>query len=156
VVTVGALPVWPELPDVVRELLSDIEREGDDDPLHFRPWDLAGLPTHLQEPVWAWLEEVVVWVNATYAYAPDNVTPPCWQQHPHLAMDLAVLAFAREFAYRTTVTTYPDRWQDQLAAYWQRMRLALPETFLKDCQRGKHGERPSQYEVDAYNSTRLR
>ncbi len=153
-VKIGAVPVWPELPDELRDLLTDIAAEAEDQAPHVRPWELGSLPEPLREPTWAWLDSAVSWINHCYGWKAETVIPACWQQHPHLALDFAVLAFAREFAARSTLTRELRYWHDDLQGFYLRMREAIGETGLKDCQRGKHGERPSSYELEAYQAQR--
>lgn len=153
-VETSALPAWPALPMKLDALLVDIEAEGETDPRHPRPWDLAVLPEPLREPTWQWLGEAVRWMNLCGAWQPDAVIPPCWRRHPHLALELAVLAFGRELAARAPVPDELRDWHDQLHEFHGRMVDALGESGLKDCQRGRHGDRPSTYELDQYEQHR--
>lgn len=141
---------WPALPSVLQDLLSDIEAETEDDPRHARPWDLASLPDELREPVWEWLTKAVRWINGCYAWQPETVIPPCWRQHPHLALDLAVLAFGRELAYRSTKALEPGEWHDSLQTVQTRMVAAIGAVDLTECQKGGHRERPAAYALERH------
>ncbi|MGQ0843489.1 MAG: hypothetical protein ACT4QF_05090 [Sporichthyaceae bacterium] len=144
------IPEWPELSPDLESLLLNIEAEQETGPRHPRPWDLAALPESLREPTWTWLEAAVRWINLCGGWQPTTVVPPCWARHPHLALELAVLAFGREIAARTTLPDHLRDWHVDLQAFQVRMADALGETALKDCQRGKHGDRPSAYELESY------
>lgn len=144
------IPRWPALPPTLKDLLNDIEAETEDDPRHPRPWDLAALPDDLQHVVWEWLPKAVAWVNECYAWQPETVIPPCWREHPHLALELAVLVFGRELAYRSTHTRELSQWHDELHATQGRMNSALGPAGLTDCQRGLHASRPAAYELESY------
>jgi hypothetical protein len=147
-VPVGSVPRWPTLPPALKDLLSSIEGETEDVARHPRPWDLASLPDAYREVVWAWLSEAVTWLNASYAWQPETVIPPCWREHPHLALELAVLAFGRELAYRSTRTREPGEWHDDLSEGWKRMVAAVGELEMTECQRGTHRDRPAAYELE--------
>ena len=58
-----------------------------------RPWDPATCTGRLREELWAWLDQVAIWINEQHLW---NVArpgiPECWPAHPHLVHDLAVLA----------------------------------------------------------------
>ena len=145
------IQAWPRLPDKLAVLLGAIESEGGISPRrHSRPWDLATLPDDLAVPVWAWLHEVVSWLNENHAWQPETVIPPCWPQHPHLTLEVAALAFVRQAAIRSIQPSDLHEWHADLAEFHTRMRDAIGENGLKDCQRGKHSERPSTYELSFY------
>lgn len=141
---------WPALPPPLKDLLDAIEAETEDDPRHPRPWDLALLPDELREVVWEWLPQAVAWINECYAWQPETVLPPCWREHPHLVLELAILAFGRELAYRSTRTQEPSQWHDDLQAVQNRMSAALGTVGLTECQRGLHADRPAAYELERY------
>ena len=143
------VPEWPDLPELVLELLQDIESERDDEPAGVRPWDLAHLPEEAREPVGQWLHDVARWLNRSYAWQAETVIPPCWPQHPHIALDLAVLAFGRLLTYQSATTTHPARWHDDLQAFYHRMGLALG-TGAGDCRAGRHEARPAAVDIATY------
>ncbi len=121
-VTVGAVPPWPALPDELAALLADIAAEEEDQPPYPRPWELGSLPEDLREPTWAWLHAAVTWINSCYGWKAETVIPACWPQHPHLALDLAVLAFTRELAARMTIPRDLRYWHSDLYTFHAQMR----------------------------------
>jgi hypothetical protein len=147
-----AIPRWPALPPVLRDLLADIEAETEDKPRHPRPWDLASLPDAFRDAVWDWLPQAVSWINECYPWQPEVVIPPCWREHPHLALELAVLAFGRELAYRAAGTPEPRQWHDDLHEFHKRMIAAVGTLGLTECQKGSHAVRPAAYQLERYRS----
>lgn len=156
---------WPPLPDVVAAQLAAIAaedeepEEGEDAPAGVdpetgeaiprlvRPWDLSALTGDLEEGVWAWLDDVVMWLNYAYGWQDDQVIPPCWPEHPGLALDLAALSFGRIDAYATSTAAYVGRWHSDWEDCQRRMSAAVGESG-RDCRRDKH-TRPGGYTVDA-------
>jgi hypothetical protein len=141
---------WPKLPEMLAVQLAGMAKEPENGPYHSRPWDLAGLPANLVEPVWTWLGEVVSWLNEHHAWQPETVIPRCWQLHPHIALELATLAFGRLVAVQSKQPHDLFEWHTDLATFYTRMLAATGENGLKDCQRGKHSDRPSSYELAIY------
>lgn len=150
-VVVGAIEPWPPLPVDLAALLDHIAAEDETSPRNVRPWDLSRLPQRLVDPVWGWLEDVVQWINRHHAWQPQHVIPPCWPQHPNVALELAVLAFARQIALRAVVPTDLEQWHRDLAAFHLRLAQSIGEVTLRECQRGRHNGRPSTYELDVYS-----
>lgn len=160
---------WPPLPDLVAKQLEALAAEDEESeesegsegeparqvdeetgeilPRVVRPWDLNHLQGDLEAAVWSWLDDVVMWLNYTYAWQDDQVIPACYPEHEGLALDLAALAFGRLDAYETTTAAYVGRWHSDWEDLQRRMGVALGESG-RDCRRGKH-VRPSQYTVDA-------
>jgi hypothetical protein len=141
---------WPKLPEKVALALALVDSEEPGSVHYPRPWDLSRLENPLADHVWRWLEQVVQWLNVHCAWKPEDVIPPCWSQHPHLALELAVLAFDRQHAIRSQIPAELHQWHLDLAAFHVRTRDAIGETSLKDCQRRNHSERPSNYELALY------
>jgi hypothetical protein len=92
-----------------------------------RPWD----PETCQDPelrheVWAWLEDVVTWLNHEYAWDVAPLIPSCWPSHPHIVHEVAVVADQRRRAmlgvtsdpleewHRYCLTTFIDRMRGRL------------------------------------------
>lgn len=148
------VPAWPMLPNTLDGLLIDIKDEEATGPPHPRPWDLAALPDPLRETTWEWLDGAVRWINLCFGWQPHAVIPPCWRRHLHLAIEIAVLAFGRELARRTAVPDQLRGWHEQLHAFHVRMAEGMGESGLADCQRGRHGDRPSAYELEQYERHR--
>ena len=63
-----------------------------------RPWIPATCPPLLRKVIWQWLDDVAAWLNHEYCWPAKRTIPPCWAQHPHIAHELAVLAFLRNTA----------------------------------------------------------
>jgi hypothetical protein len=102
-----------------------------------RPWDPATCRnTELREQVWAWLEDVVTWLNREYVWDVAGVIPSCWPQHPHLAHEIAVLADQRRAAGTALTSDALEEWHRYaLPAFLDRMR-----TRVKDhCEEGHQG-----------------
>ena len=77
-----------------------------------RPWEPATCTDALlRAELWAWLDQVVHWVNHEHLWDPSDLIPPCWPQHPHLVHELAVLAVERRQASRTTTPDALQQWQ---------------------------------------------
>jgi hypothetical protein len=58
-----------------------------------RPWEPASCTEpRLRAEVWAWLEQVVTWLNHEYVWDIGAMIPSCWPHHPHLVHEIAVLA----------------------------------------------------------------
>jgi hypothetical protein len=127
-------------------LLDWIEAEREDEPRHPRPWDLANLPDHLEPPVWQWLGEAVEWLEACHGWQPERAVPRCWAKHPHLAVELAALLFAREIAFRCSSPAELLSWHADLDQFLRKMPETVGATSLRDCHRNKHrrpaSERP--------------
>jgi len=92
-----------------------------------RPWDPATCADpELRSQLWAWLDEVVVWLNHEHTWDLAGTIPTCWPQHPHLVRELAVLADQRRRAalalssdpledwHRYTLPTFADRMRGRL------------------------------------------
>jgi hypothetical protein len=63
-----------------------------------RPWEPESCPAKLRGEIWAWLDQVVDWLNTEYCWDPDGLIPTCWPHHPHLVHEIAVLADQRRIA----------------------------------------------------------
>lgn len=157
---------WPELPEPVAQQLELIaaqeaseDEEGDGsepvDPITGevitgpvpRPWNLPELDDKLQGLVLGWLDDVVMWLNHSYAWQEEQVIPACWHLHPGLALDLAALSFGRIDAYATATAAYVGRWHSDWEDFQRRMISALGDGG-RDCRRGEHTQ-PSRYTGDA-------
>jgi hypothetical protein len=99
-----------------------------------RPWDPPTCrKTELREQVWAWLENVVTWLNLEYVWDVGAVIPGCWPQHPHLVHEIAVLADQRRRAGTALTSDALEEWHRYaLPSFIDRMR-----TRIKDhCEEG--------------------
>lgn len=89
-----------------------------------RPWDPATCTQPLlRRQVWAWLEEVVTWLNHEYVWDADAGILPCWPQHPHLVHEIAVLADQRYRAGQAFISDALENWHRvSLPAFHDRAR----------------------------------
>jgi hypothetical protein len=125
-----------------------------------RPWDPPTCAnTELREQLWAWLEDVVTWLNHEYVWDVSAVIPTCWPHHPHLVHEIAVLADQRRKA-GTALTSDPlEEWHRYaLPAFIDRMRARIKDHCEEDHQRwpassryARHTNEPSSLErTDSY------
>lgn len=92
-----------------------------------RPWDPPTC-THpdLRLEVWVWLDEVVTWLNHEYVWDTDDYIPTCWNEHPHLVHDIAVLADQRRRAGMANTSDALEDWHRYaLPAFHDRTRQRL-------------------------------
>jgi hypothetical protein len=92
-----------------------------------RPWDPATCTDPpLRAEVWAWLEQVVAWLNHEYTWDLDAMIPSCWSQHPHLVHEIAVLADRRRVAGTALTSDGLEEWhRSVLPQFTDRMRARL-------------------------------
>ena len=92
-----------------------------------RPWDPATCSDpRLRAEVWAWLEQVVTWINSEYVWDVDASIPSCWPEHPHLVHEIAILADQRRRAGTTLTSDALEEWHRySLPAFVDRMRTRL-------------------------------
>ncbi|WP_198540395.1 hypothetical protein [Streptomyces exfoliatus] len=114
------------------------------------PWDLGALGSELLGLVLGWLDESCRWLNATYAWLPEYVIPPCWADHERLAYEVAALAFARIEAYEEPGAVI--LWHEQYDRFITRMNAALGKAG-DDCRVGKHDRRPARFALQAWPSS---
>lgn len=104
-----------------------------------RPWDPATChDADLRAEVWAWLEQVVGWLNREYVWDAAAMIPACWPAHPHLVHELGVLADQRRRAgaaftsdaledwHRYTLPGFLDRMQARLASHCEQGHQPWP------------------------------
>lgn len=114
---------------------SDVQK-AEAGPVHTlpRPWVPSSCPTRLRYAVWTWLDHVAAWYNHQYAWRPDVAIPACWPAHPHLAHELAVLAFLRLEAESATSPGALEEWhRHSRPMFVSRMRDQLgPQACTKN------------------------
>lgn len=105
-----------------------------------RPWIPESLTPALRAELWAWLEQVVPWLNKHYTWQLNNLLPACWYLHPHLILEVATVADLR---YRAGLSMNGDALED-----WH--RYCIPALFdrtrsrmLTICEEG-HQEWPGR------------
>ena len=123
---------FPEPPGGVRHAVYTLRtiRRGDADQIAVlgdvadlpRPWDPGTCPALLREQLWAWCDDVAVWINREYCWRPTAVIPACWPLHPHIAQELPGLAVARWLAGEEDTTP-------EAMALWH--RETLPAFFAR-------------------------
>jgi hypothetical protein len=113
-----------------------------------RPWEPSTCPDHLRAAVWRWCDQVTVWLNTDYAWRPAHLIPACWPRHPHLARELAVLAFLRWEAEEATGPHLLEDWQRySYPMFCDRMANRLGEST---CRTGTHQNWPAESRVTTY------
>lgn len=115
-----------------------------------RPWEPSTCANpELRSQLWAWLEEVVLWLNHEHTWDVASTIPTCWPQHPHLVRELAVLTDQRRRAvlalnsdpledwHRYTLPTFTDRMRTRIKDHCEEGHQAWPG-------RGRHRRADSQ------------
>ncbi len=102
-----------------------------------RPWDPPTCTQpELREQVWAWLEDVVSWLNHEYTWDINGTIPACWPRHPHLVHEVAVLADQRRRAGLALNSDALEEWHRYaLPAFTDRMRSRTKD----HCEEGHQG-----------------
>ena len=91
-----------------------------------RPWEPESCPPKLRGEIWAWLDQVVDWLNTDYCWDPDGLIPACWPHHPHLVHELAVLADQRRLAGQAFTSDLLEEWHRYtLPSFHDRLRSRL-------------------------------
>ena len=150
------LAPFPSPPSGVRsalDTLSEAEEVGlEPAGLHSldRPWDPAHCSNRLRAELWPWLDDVVVWLNETYAWRTADVVPGCWPMHPPIAGELAVLACMRVAAGEALTPHALEDWH----------RFALPGFLTRlsgrlgtGCSPSRHVAWPASSWVTEYRSS---
>lgn len=106
-----------------------------------RPWEPSTCANpELRSQLWAWLDEVVLWLNHEHTWDVTRMIPTCWPQHPHLIRELAVLTDQRR---RATLALSSDPLEDwhryTLPTFTDRMRATIKD----HCEEG-HQAWPSR------------
>jgi hypothetical protein len=115
-----------------------------------RPWDPATCAPELRRPLYVWLDEVVEWINREHTWGFARLIPTCWDRHPHLVQELAVVAAERwEARLDTTPVALADWQQRTLPLFLNRMAIMTTEG---GCPPRKHESR-SRYEAIYYLSS---
>jgi hypothetical protein len=115
-----------------------------------RPWDPATCDSpDLRQEIWAWLDQVVTWLNQEYNWDVATMVPSCWPQHPHLVHEIAVLADQRRRASEGLTSDPLEDWHRySLPAFQDRLRHRLGDHCTDGHQhwpaRGRHTRHTSQ------------
>lgn len=115
-----------------------------------RPWDPATCrDPQLRREVWQWLDQVVDWINAEYAWSLDGLIPECWYLHPHLVHELGVVADQRRRAGSAYTSDDLGEWQRYcLPSFLDRMRSRIGS----HCEY-QHKDQPGRARLLRYNSS---
>lgn len=127
-----------------------------------KPWDPPTCRNpHLRAELWAWLDQVVLWINHEYMWDPEGMIPPCWPHHPHLAHELAVLADQRRRVGIALDSNGLEEWHRYtLPGFLERLHARIKAHCDQDHQpwpaRGRSArfevERQSRRRQDAFNA----
>jgi hypothetical protein len=91
-----------------------------------RPWEPESCPAMLRGEIWAWLDQVVDWLNTDYCWDPDGLIPTCWPHHPHLVHEIAVLADQRRIAGQAFTSDLLEEWHRYtLPSFHDRLRSRI-------------------------------
>lgn len=117
-----------------RQALGDLDRLP-------RPWVPDTLSRSLRRELWAWLEEVVPWLNEHYTWEIGTAVPVCWDRHPHLVLELATVTDLRYRAGRSLTGDGLEDWHRYcLPAFLDRMTSRLRSS----CESSKHVSWPGR------------
>lgn len=141
---------------------SDNQRATIGDPtLLPKPWDPPTCRNpHLRAELWAWLDQVVLWINHEYVWDPEGMIPSCWPHHPHVVHELAVLADQRRRVGISLDSNGLEEWHRYtLPGFLDRARARLKSHCDQDHQpwpaRGRstryRDHRQSQRRQDAFD-----
>jgi hypothetical protein len=150
-VTIASLAVpFPTPPGVVVGLLDELrivaaatnetEHEARRVALLPRPWDPPSCPPEVRRNVYAWLDQVVGWINEEHTWRTDRVIPICWDLHPHIVHELATVACLRwEATFSRTPGALEEWHRFTLPAFLGRVGDRIGET---GCPPGRHQPSP--------------
>lgn len=119
-----------------------------------RPWEPATCrDPGLREEVWAWLEDVVAWLNHEYTWDVAAMIPTCWPSHPHLVHEIAVVADQRRRAGLAVTSDALEEWHRYcLTAFIDRLRTRLKAHCEDDHVpwpgRSRHNQHTSQRDTE--------
>ena len=121
-----------------------------------RPWDPPTCRnTELREQVWAWLEDVVTWLNHEYVWDVSAVIPSCWPRHPHLVHEIAVLADHRRKAGAALTSDGLEEWHRYaLPGFIDRMRARIKDHCEEGHQRWPASSRYARHTSDLISCDR--
>jgi len=155
---------FPEPGQAVRAAMEQlqqatVEPPEDDDALRElaqlpRPWDPGTCTGRLRAELWAWIDEVAIWINQEHLWALNRPgIPECWAAHPHLVHDLAVIACSRYYASFAVAPAPLEDWHRyQLPAFLERLRDRLGD----GCQPGRHQPPPRAERDRSYSAAHAR
>jgi hypothetical protein len=105
-----------------------------------RPWDPSSCLPEIRLSMYAWMDEVVAWINEQHTWRTDRVIPTCWDLHPHVVHELATVACLRwEATFARTPAALEEWHRFTLPAFLGRVVDRIGET---GCQPGRHQPSP--------------
>ena len=105
-----------------------------------RPWDPPACGPELRRNIYVWLDQVVAWINEEYTWRTEKVIPTCWDLHPHIVHELAVVACLRcEATYSRTPVAMEEWHRSTLPAFLIRIVDRIGDT---GCPPGRHQASP--------------
>lgn len=119
-----------------------------------RPWEPATCrDPELRAQIWAWLEDVVTWLNHEYTWDVAAMIPTCWPSHPHLVHEIAVVADQRRRAGLAVTSDALEEWHRYcLPAFIDRLRSRLKAHCEDDHVpwpgRSRHNQHTSQRDYE--------
>lgn len=141
---------FPTPPGVVASLLDELriaagsidetDAEARRVALLPRPWDPPSCLPEIRQSMYAWMDEVVAWINEEHTWRTDRVLPICWDLHPHVVHELATVACLRwEAGFARTPAALEEWHRFTLPAFLGRVVDRIGET---GCPPGRHQPSP--------------
>lgn len=136
-----------------------------------RPWDPSTcVDPDLRSQLWAWIDEVVLWLNHEHTWDLAGTIPTCWPQHPHLVRELAVLADQRRRAalalssdpledwHRYALPTFAERMRARIKNHCEEGHQSWPGRgrFVKATSKAQRREREDNFIADLDTLSRPR
>ncbi len=113
-----------------------------------RPWDPPSCPEALQRHIWSWLVDVAAWINEEHCWRIERLIPACWPAHPHIAHELATVAFLRLEAGQSLSPEALETWhRHTLTQFLDRVAERVGAT---GCPPGRHTAAPAESRHAAY------
>lgn len=114
------------------------------------PWDWAHMSREPAAEMWQALASFVAFLDARYAWTPDQLIPPCWAEHGALVEELTTLYWSRVNAFEGPKPTIDlaQAWHHQiLPGFYQRLRGWLGDR-AGECRAGQHPAASPAAEID--------
>ncbi len=93
-----------------------------------RPWDPPTCPTELRRLIYAWLDEVALWINEEHTWRVERVIPICWVDHPHIVHEVATVACLRWETEHAASAAVLEDWHRYTPSPVPRTSRAAPRT----------------------------
>jgi hypothetical protein len=115
-----------------------------------RPWDPASCPSHARPQIYFWLDHVVAWLNEQHTWRTECLIPICWDRHPHLVHEIAVVACMRWEATFARTPADLDTWQRFILPEFQ--HRMVERIGPAGCPPGRHQPAPGTPRQAIYRS----